>query len=166
MRRYLAGVAVAGAILAFSAGTAAAKANYDVASQSGFISRGDVIAAGGKDALVANPVIRFTAETRMRLTCTWPDSTQSSTTLETTVLVLFHAETRTAGNGTITGYFLSRADVFDSEIFPPFENDRATCFSLRGLTDNGSPVQTDTALLGTTSELTFFGPSGPFDLSF
>jgi hypothetical protein len=169
MKRYLAGVAVAGCLFAVAAGTAAAaaKANYDIASQSGFISRGDVIAAGGKDALVANPIVRFLLETRTRLTCTWPDSSQASTTTETTLLILYRAETRTApGNGTITGYSFSRNDVVDSEIFPPFDDPTATCWALRGVADDGTPVQVDVTPLGTTSELTFFGPSGAFDVGF
>lgn len=166
MKRYLAGAAVAGCLFAVGAGTAGANASYDIASQSGFISRGDVIAAGGKDALVANPVVRFTLETHMRLTCTWPDSTQRSTTMESTLLLLYRAETRYAGNGTITGYFLSRADEFDAEIIPPFVDTTATCWALLGTPNNGTPVEADTTPLGTTSELTFFGPSGAFDLGF
>jgi hypothetical protein len=167
MKRYLASAAVAGCLFAICAGTAGAKANgaaFDVSSQSGFISRGDVIAAGGKDALVASPVVRFTMETRMRLTCTWPDNTQRTTTMESTLLLLYRADTRVAENGTITGYFLSKSNQFDAEIIPPFTDETATCWSLLGVADNGTPVQTDETPLGTSSELTFFGPSGAFDL--
>jgi hypothetical protein len=166
MKRYLAGVAAAGCLLAIWAGTAGATVSYDVNSQSGFIGRGDVIAAGGKDALIPNPVVRFTLEISTRLTCTWPNSTQRSTTMESTLLILYRADTRYAANGTITGYFLSRSNEFDAEIIPPFVDETATCWSLLGVADNGTPVETDTTPLGTTSELTFFGPSGPFDLSF
>lgn len=166
MKRFLAGAAVAGCLFAIGAGTAGAKASYDIASQSGFISRGDVIAAGGKGALIPNPVVEFTMTIHTRLTCTWPDSTQRSTTMDSTLTILYRAETRFAGNGTITGYFLSRADEFDSEIEPPFDESTEICWSLRGIADDGTPIQKDTTPLGTTTELTFFGPSGPFDLDF
>src|SRR5262249_49687738 len=166
MKRYLAAAAVVACLLATWAGTAGATVSYDVNSQSGFIGRGDVIAAGGKGALIANPVVRFTLEIRTHLTCTWPDSTQRSTTMESTLLILYRADTRYAGNSTITGYLLSRSNEFDTEIIPPFVDETATCWSLLGVADNGTPVQTDTTPLGTTSELTFFGPSGPFDLGF
>ena len=165
MKRYLAGAAVAGCLFAFGAGTAGAKASYDLASQSGFISRGDVIAAGGKDALVPDPTVTFTRTFRMGLTCTWPDSTRRSTTLSSTVFIQSVAETRYAGNGNITGYLLSRNDVVFSDI-TPFPDATATCWSLLGLVSNGTPVQTDMTPLGTTSELSFVGPSGPFDLGF
>jgi hypothetical protein len=166
MKRWLASAVAVGCLFAYAAGTGAA-ASFDVSSQSGFISRGDVISAGGKGALVANPVVRFTMETQMRLTCTWPDSTQRTTTLETTLLLLYHAETRYApGNMTITGYVLAKSDEFDAEIIPPFQDPTATCWSLLGRADNGTPVQTDMTPLGTTSELTFFGPTGSFDLGF
>ena len=167
MKRYLVGVAVAASLFAIYAGTAGAKANkasFDISSQSGFISRGDVISAGGKDALVPSPVVRFTLETHVRLNCTWPDNTQRSTTMETTLLLLYHADTRFAANGTITGYFLSKGNQFDAEILPPLSDPTATCWSLLGARDDGTPVQTDTTPLGTSSELTFFGPSGAFDL--
>lgn len=164
MKRYLAGAAVAGCLFAIVAGTAAARPSFDIASQSGFISRGDVISAGGTDALIASPVVRFTLETRTRLTCTWPDSTTRSTTMESTLLLLYHADARVAANGIITGYFISKANQFDAEIIPPFTDDTATCWSLLGVADNGTTVHTDMTLLGTTSELTFFGPSGAFDL--
>jgi len=167
MKRYLAGAAVAASLFALCAGTAGAKANkagFDISSQSGFISRGEVLSAGGKDALIVSPVVRFTLETRMRLNCTWPDNTQRSTTMESTLLLLYHADTRFAANGTITGYFLSKGNQFDAEIIPPFNDPTATCWSLLGAQDDGTPVQTETTPLGTSSELTFFGPSGAFDL--
>ena len=52
MKRWLAGAVVAASLFAIGAGAAGAKASFDIASQSGFISRGDVISAGGKGALV------------------------------------------------------------------------------------------------------------------
>jgi hypothetical protein len=166
MKRYLAGAAVVGCLFAIGAGTALAKASYDISSQSGFISRGDVIAAGGKGALIANPVITFTQNTWYRLTCTWPDSTQLSTTTQSSLFIQYQPETRYAGNGTITGYFLSRDDEVASQMSPPFDTSRQTCLALRGLPDNGTPIQTDATPLRTTSRLTFFGPAGPFDLDF
>src|SRR5262249_1071645 len=117
-------------------------------------------------ALIANPVVRFTLEIRTHLTCTWPDSTQRSTTMESTLLILYRADARYAGNGTITGYLLSRSNEFDTEIIPPFVDAAAACRRLPGVADNGPPVQRDPPPLGATSGLTFFGPSGPFDLGF
>ena len=165
MKRYLAGAAAVGCLLAFSAGTAGATVSYDVNSQSGFIGRGDVIAAGGKGALIANPVVAFTMTRRTRLTCTWQDSTQLTTTLTETLLRLYNADTRYAGNGTVTGYFLSQSNEFDSEITPPFLDVQYICSSLRGV-DEDTPVTADTAPLSTSTALTFFGPSGSFSLGF
>jgi hypothetical protein len=160
MKRYLVGAAAAGCLLAIAAGTSAA-ANFDPVSQSGFISRGDVIAAGGKGALIPNPVVTYTLTVRNALTCTWPNSTQRSTTLTSFLFRNFRADTRYAGNGTITGYFLSQSNEFDSDIEPPFFNEEAICWSLLGLPDSG-PVQTSEEPLPSSSSLTFFGPNGPF----
>lgn len=164
MKRYLAGAALVGCLFAIGAGTALARASYDISSQSGFISRGDVISAGGKGALIPNPVITFTQQTWFRLTCTWPDSTQMSTTTQSSLFIQYQAETRYAGNGTITGYFVSPDNVIDAQMSPPFDTSRQTCLALRGLQDDGTPIQTDATPLRSTSELTFGGPSGPFDL--
>lgn len=162
MKRYLASAAVVGCLLAIAAGTSAA-ANFDPSSESGFVSRGDVISAGGKAALIPNPVITYSLTLRSRLTCTWPDSTQLSTTLTSTLFRNFLADTRYAANGTITGYFLSKSNEFNSEIDPPFFNESAICWSLRGLTDDGTPVQMDVEQLSTSSALTFFtGPGNGF----
>jgi hypothetical protein len=164
MKRYLMGAtAVLGCLLAIGARTSTA-ANFDPSSESGFISRGDVISAGGKSALIPNPVVTYTLTMQNRLTCTWPDSTQRSTTLTSFLFRNYVADTRYSGNGTITGYFLSRDNEFNSDIEPPFFNEDAICWSLLGIADNGTPVQTDMTPLGSTSKLTFFGPSGPFDL--
>src|SRR5690348_15959845 len=107
MKRYLAGAAVVGCLLAIGVATTTA-ATFDPSSQSGFISRGDVISAGGKGALIANPIVTYTLTVRTQLTCTWPNSTQRSTTLTSFLFRNYQAVTRYAGNGTITGYFLSK----------------------------------------------------------
>jgi hypothetical protein len=161
MKRYLAGAAVVGCLLAIGAGTSTA-ANFDPSSQSGFISRGDVIAAGGKSALVANPVVTYTQTMRTRLTCTWPDTTQLSTTLTSRLFRNYVADTRYAPNGTITGYFLSQANEFDSQIDPPFLNETAICWSLRGQTDDGTPVQTSDEQISSSATLTLSTPQGSF----
>jgi|SRR5437763_5022395 len=163
MKRYLAGAAVVCCLLAIGAGTSAA-ATFDPSSQSGFISRGDVISAGGKSALVPNPVVTYSLTMRSRLTCTWPDSTQLSTTLISVLFRNFRPDTRYAGNGTITGYFLSQDNEFDSEIDPPFFNESAICWSLRGVTDNGTPIQMTVEQLSTSSALTFFTGQSSFTL--
>jgi hypothetical protein len=165
MKRYLAGAAVVGCLLTIGVATSTA-ANFDPSSQSGFISRGDVISAGGKGALIANPVVTYTLTMRSQLTCTWPNSTQRSTTLTSFLFRNYLADTRYAGNGTVTGYFLTKANEFNSDIEPAFFNETAICWSLLGVADNGTPVQTDMIPLGASSKLTFFGPSGPFDLNF
>src|SRR5690242_13907571 len=121
MKRYLVGAAVVGCLVAIGAGTLSA-ANFDPSSQSGFISRGDVISAGGKGALIANPVVTYSLAIRNRLTCTWADSTQRSTTLTQTLFRNYQADTRYAANGTITGYFLTKDNEFNSDIEPPFLN--------------------------------------------
>lgn len=165
MKRYLAGAALAGCLLALGAGTSTA-AGFDPSSQTGYISRGDVISAGGKGALIANPVISYTFTVRARLTCTWQDSTQLSAPMTTTVLRLYHAETRVSGNGTITGYFISPGDLFESQITPPGFDAQEMCWAIRGVTDDGSTVDTDVTQLSTASALTFFGPTGSFNLGF
>jgi hypothetical protein len=165
MKRYLAAAAAVGCILAIGAGTSAA-ATYDPSTQSGFISRGDVISAGGKAALIPNPVVVFRLSVRTRLTCTWTDSAQRSTTLTSSLFRDYRADTRYAGNGTITGYFLSEDNEFFSEIVPGALDENAICWSLRGIADNGTTVHAEETPLGTTSELMFGGPSGTFDLNF
>lgn len=166
MKRYSTSVAIVGCVLAFAVATGTARAaGYDPVSQSGFINRGEVIAAGGKAALIPNPIVAYTLTMRSRLTCTWPDSTQLSTTLVSTLNRDYLADTRFAGNGTITGYFLSPSNEFNSEIDPPFFDDTAICWSLRGVPDDGTPVQTDVEQLSSSAELTFFSGTTPlFDL--
>jgi hypothetical protein len=161
MRRYLAGAAVVGCLLAIGAGTTAA-ANFDPASESGFISRGDVIAAGGKSALVPNPVVTYTLTVRNQLTCTWPDSTTRSTTLTSFLFRNFRPDVRYApGSGTITGYFLSKDNEFNSDIEPPFFNEEAICWSLLNLPDEGPNVQMSVEELPSSSSLTFFPGTSP-----
>jgi hypothetical protein len=155
MKRYLAGSAVVAALVAIGAGTSAAS-TFDPVSQSGFISRGDVIAAGGKNAIIPNPVVTYAQTTRSRLTCTWSDSTQLSTTLTSTLVRNFVADTRYApGSRTITGYFVSKDNEFNSEIDPAVVDEEAICWSLRGLADEGPNVQTGVEQLSTSSTLTF-----------
>jgi hypothetical protein len=162
MKPYLVGAAVLGCLFAIGVGTSAA-ANFDPATESGFISRGDVIAAGGKSALITNPVVTYSLTTRSRLTCTWPDSTQLSTTLTSVLFRNFLPDTRYAGNGTITGYVLSKDNEFNSEIDPPFFNEEAICWSLLSLPDQGPSVQMSVEQLSTSSALTFFtGPGVGF----
>jgi hypothetical protein len=160
MKRYLAGAAALGCLFAIGAATATA-ANFDPTSESGFISRGDVIAAGGKGALISNPVVTYSLTMRSRLTCTWPDGTQFSTILTSVLFRNFNAAARYApGSENITGYSVSKDNEFNSEIDPPFFNDQAICGTLHSLPADGTPVLADVEQISTSSALTFFTAPG------
>jgi hypothetical protein len=153
-------------LLALSATSAAGAAvSYDPSSNTGFISRGDVIANAGKNALIGDPVVAFTSTTDYTLTCTWPDQTQRSLNLERSFYVLHRARTRYApGSGAITGYSLSSETVFDGGFSPPFP-DIVICWALLGKSDDGTPVDLQVRNLSRVDTLTFFGPNGAVQLS-
>jgi hypothetical protein len=163
MKRRLAIAIAAAAASLVAAGTASATPTYDPSSQTGFISRGDVIAGGGKSALVPDPVIAFTSDTSYTLTCTWADSSQVSIPIVRSFYVLFRAEARYAANGKITGYAFSRADIFDGGEVPPLPDD-LICSTLRP--DETTAPTVSTGAVATSSSLTFNSPSGGFDLHF
>jgi hypothetical protein len=72
-----------------------------------------------------------------------------------------------AGNGTITGYFISPGDLIDGDTTPHGPPDlTALCWEARGVTSNGTAVTADIASLPSTSTLTFFGGTGPLNLGF
>jgi hypothetical protein len=164
MRRSLIIAVCTGLLALMAAGTAAAS-SFDPATQTGFISRGEVITAGGKLALIADPMVSFTSTTRYTLTCTWPDQTQRQTEIARTLFILFRATTRYApGTGLITGYSLSPSNVVDGDISPPYP-DATICWGLLGRTDDGTPVAVEQQDVTHVDALTFFGPS-PFALPF
>jgi hypothetical protein len=166
MKRYLAGAAVAACLLAIGTGTSAA-ASFDPSTQTGFISRGEIISAGGKGAVIADPVVSYTFSSHSRITCTFADSTRLQTSLTVTTFSLYRAETRFAGNGTITGYFISPHDLFDGDTTPHSPPDLTTlCWEARGVASDGTAVTTDIEALPSTSALTFFGGTGPLNLGF
>jgi hypothetical protein len=122
------------------AGTARASASFNTDTRSGFVSRGDVIAAGGKDALVANPFVVYNAIHPFTETCTWPNGTSVQASGHSFLFLLYQAETMYApGSGTITGYTFSLHDLIDGET-DPVDPTRAACFAARGLHDDGSAI--------------------------
>jgi hypothetical protein len=97
-------IAAASTVIVLAAvGTAAATTT----SSSLFISRGDVIAFVGKDALVPNPVITHATSWNQSWTCTYADASSVTTSAVVHDAVLYNGVPRFApGNGAITGYSL------------------------------------------------------------
>jgi hypothetical protein len=154
-----------GLLALVGAGAASATVKYDPSTHSGFISRGDVVAAVGKDALVTDPFVLYASSTQYTLTCTWPDQTQRQATIERTTFVLFQAATRYApGSGMITGYSLTPGNIIDGGASPPAP-DSAICWSLLGQADNGTAVDLRYENTSVVEALTYFGLS-PVQLSF
>jgi hypothetical protein len=152
-------------ILVMAAG-AGASVSFNLQSRTGFIDRGDVIAAAGKRALIANPLVSYQVVQPFTETCTWPDGTSVKATGSDLFFLLFQAETRYAlGSDQITGYLLSPTDIIDGETSDPAEN-RALCWAARGLTDDGSQITQSYAFGPRVSTLTFFGSNGGVSLPF
>jgi hypothetical protein len=164
--RHWATATVSLSLLALSfASAAGAAVSYDPSSNTGFISRGDVIASGGKDALISDPVVAFSRTTDYTLTCTWPDQVQRSLSLERSSYVIHRARTRYAvGSGAITGYSLSSDTIIDAGSSPPVP-DVVICWALLGQADDGTPVDLQYANVSQVATLTLFGPNGAVRLS-
>jgi hypothetical protein len=161
----IAAAAVAAVALTTAAG-ASAMASFNVQTRTGFISRGDVVAAAGKGALQANPMISYLSTRSFVETCTFSDGTSVQANGSDFIFLLFQAETRSApGTGTIIGYRISPADIVDGETSEPGE-DRALCWAARGLPDDGSQITQTFDFGPTLSTLTYFGPSGGVALPF
>jgi hypothetical protein len=159
MRRTLTLAGCTALLALIAASAASATVTYDPATQTGFIGRGDVIAAAGKGALIADPVVLFTTTAHYTLTCTWPDQVQRTATLERSTFVLFRAKTRYAGgSGTITGYSFTASNIFDGGASPPVP-DQAICWALLGRADDGSAVDLQYQDASLVDAFTYFGPS-------
>jgi hypothetical protein len=161
----IAAASVTAVALATAAG-AGAMASFNLQTRTGFISRGDVVAAAGKRALQANPLISYVTTQSFTETCTWSDGTSVQASGSHFLFLLFQAETTYApGSSTIVGYRISPSDIIDGDTSDPDE-DRALCWAARGLPDDGSQI-TQTYVYGpTVSRLTFFGPNGGVELPF
>jgi hypothetical protein len=156
--------AIAGltAVTLATAAAAGASATFNPQTRTGFISRGDVISAGGKSALVANPMVSYETTQSFTETCTWSDGSSVQASGSHFLFLLFQAETRRArGNGNITGYTLSPSDIVDGQTGDPGE-DRGLCWAARGVADDGSPITQTFSFGPRVSTLTFFGPNGGF----
>lgn len=154
-------VGIAGVILSTATG-ANASATFDPQTRTGFISRGEVIASAGKDAVVPDAMVFYSSTQSFTETCTWPDGSTVQASGTHQFYLLFHAETRYApGSGTITGYAFSPSDIVDGGTPPPGQ-DLALCWQALGLPDDGTPV-TQTYQSGpSTSTLSFNGVVLPF----
>jgi hypothetical protein len=166
MLRWLTTTVSVGLIALAAAGVAMAAVTYDPSTQTGFIGRGDVIAAAGKAGLIADPVVTFASTTHYTLTCTWPDQTQVRANLERTFFVVYRAQTRFAhGNETITGYSLSRDAIIDGGLVPPVP-DEFICWGLLGRSDDGTPVDLQYQDVTNVQTLTYFAPGGAVQLRY
>ena len=161
----IAAASVTAVALATAAGAGAA-ASFNVQTRTGFISRGDVLTAGGKAALVSNPMVAYQTTQSFTETCTWANGTSVQANGSHFLFLLFQAETRYApGSNTITGYAISPSDIVDGQTNDAGE-DRALCWQARGLPDNGSQITQTFAFGPTVRTLTFFGPNGGVELPF
>jgi hypothetical protein len=150
--------------LATSAGAHAA-ASFNPQTRTGSISRGDVVAAAGAGALVANPAVVYQTTQAFTETCTWADGVSVQASGSHFLFLLFQAETHYAsGSQTITGYSISPSDLIDGETNPT--SDRSLCFAARGIADDGSSITQTYSFGPRITTLTFFGPSGPIALPF
>lgn len=166
MKIWLTVVAVVTAVALGTATAAGASATFNPQTRTGFISRGDVIAAAGKDALVTNPMVSYKVTQPFTETCTWPDGTSVQASGSHFLFILFQAETRYApGSDKITGFTLSPTDIIDGQTSDPGE-DRALCWAARGIPDDGSQIVQTYDFGPSTATLTFFGSTGPVELPF
>jgi hypothetical protein len=153
------------AVALASATGAGAAASFNPQARTGFISRGDVVAAAGVGALVANPMVAYETTQTFTETCTWTNGTSVQASGSHFLFLLFQAETRYApGSHTITGYAISPADIVDGETNPT--SDRDLCWAARGLPDDGSTITQTYSYGPKITTLTFFGPSGAVALPF
>jgi hypothetical protein len=161
----IASLGVTALLLATATGAGAA-ASFNPLTRTGFISRGDVTAAAGARALVADPIVAYNFSQAFTETCTFTDGSSVQASGTHFVFLLFQAETRYApGSRRITGYTISPADVIDGDTNQPDE-DRDLCWQARGVPDDGSPI-TQTYRLGQqVKTLTFSGPGIAFALPF
>lgn len=152
-------------VLATATGAGAA-ASFNPQTRTGFISRGDVVAAAGARALVADPLVAFNFSQAFTETCTWTDGFSTQVSGSHFLFLLFQAETRYApGSHTITGYRISPADIIDGDTNQADE-DRDLCLHARGVSDDGSPI-TQTYTFGPqVKTLTFFAPGTAVALPF
>jgi hypothetical protein len=161
----IAAASVTAVALATAAG-AGAKASFSVQTRTGFISRGDVLTAGGKGALVADPLVAYQTTQSFTETCTWTNGTSVQASGSHFLFLLFQAETRYApGSNKIIGYTISPSDIVDGQTNDAGE-DRALCWAARGLSDDGSQITQTFAFGPTVRTLTLFGPSGGVELPF
>lgn len=144
---------------------AGAAASFNPQARTGFISRGDVMAAAGRGALVANPMVAYQTTQAFTETCTWGNGISVQASGSHFLFLLFQAETHYAGGShNIIGYSISPADIVDGETNPT--DDRALCWAARGLPDDGSAITQTYSLGPQVKTLTFFGPSGAVALPF
>jgi hypothetical protein len=100
-----------------AAGNAAATATYDPSTYSWFIGRGDVIAAGGKAALVPYADVNWSVAGNWTQRCTWADGYQESFTNTFYSVRSYYAQARYApGNGNITGYTTGKPWAGDDNV--------------------------------------------------
>jgi hypothetical protein len=161
----IASLGMTAVVLATATGAGAA-ASFNPQTRTGFISRGDVVAAAGTSALVADPLVAYNVSQAFTETCTFTDGSSVQASGSHFLFLLFQAETRYAsGTRTITGYTISPSDIIDGDTNQADE-DRDLCWQARGIPDDGSPV-TQTYTFGPRIQsLTFSGPGVAFALPF
>src|SRR5438876_3923383 len=92
LRVWLIGVVSMTAVALATAAGAGATVSFSPQTRTGFIGRGDVIAAAGKDALVANPMVAYNVTQTFTETCTWSDGTSVQASGSHFLFLLFQAE--------------------------------------------------------------------------
>jgi hypothetical protein len=148
-----------------TAASAGAAASFNPRTRTGFISRGEVMSAGGAGALVANPMVAYRTTQAFTEKCTWANGTSVEARGTHVLFLLFQAETRYAhGKQRITGYSISPADLVDGETNPT--DDRSLCFAARGIPDDGSAITQKYSFRPQVKTLTYFGPRGAIALPF
>lgn len=154
------------AVLLATATGAGASASFNPQTRTGFISRGDVVAAAGTSALVADPIVAYNFSQAFTETCTFTDGFSLQVSGTHFLFLLFQAVTRYApGSRTIIGYTISPADIIDGDTNQPDE-DRDLCWQARGIPDDGSPISQTYTFGPQMKSLTFSGPGIAFALPF
>ncbi len=139
MRRWLMLIAGVATLAAATAGAASATVTYDPLTDHGFIGRGDVIAYAGKAALVAAPLVSFTRQWDVTVSCEWQDGTRQQATTTLSYFILQEAVPRYApGKDIITGYALVRLIVDGVVPLPGWEV--GACYAATGGADHGSLI--------------------------
>jgi hypothetical protein len=110
-------IVAAGASALVVTGGAWAKATFDPATDTGFISRGAVVANGGKDALLpqGQAFVIFNYTRTVQVSCPLIAGGTAEVATTGSGFVLFLPEVRSSGDGAISGYYVRPDDQLDGD---------------------------------------------------